>query len=254
MTKKILFVVVSMMLLIIVYVSSLTGIIVERQAITRENLLKEAETSGDFGPYLKYATELYKPLSIDNEVKDSDYDIKVYQVIESDNNGLYTSLIVFIRPIETVNFSDETFDELDQTAILVTNNSNTVYDSKLDPIFDDFSISYGLKTRGFYYYNFKTTAHGVFEVQLKDYDGATSFTGSVTFESLDFNFDFKDQALKEAYFDTLLLNGFEPNFTVDEVADMYEFNQHVWKAYLYSAIFLMLDVLFGYFFIFKKKH
>ena len=62
MARRVLFIVISLVLLAVVYITSLTGIIVERQSVTLERILSEATESGDYTNYVKYSSEMYKPL------------------------------------------------------------------------------------------------------------------------------------------------------------------------------------------------
>lgn len=253
MTKKVFFVVISLVILIVVYVTSLTGIIVERQAVTLNHILDEARDTGDFTTYTKYSSEMYKPLYLNVLSKDEDYQFTVYQTIESSKDGLLSGFILFVLPVNEVLFSDVRYTEDDLSNIIVTNGTKS-YDATEDAAYEKFSISYGLKDRGFYYYAFKPDFYGNFDITVSDFSGQTILAAKTTYTELTLDVDVKDKAAKEAFFQTLSQEGFLKSFTIEEINDLYEFDAHVWKAYLYAGIFIVIDILFGYFFIFKKKN
>lgn len=253
MTKKVFFIVISLVILIVVYVTSLTGIIVERQSVTLNRILDEARDSGDFTTYTKYSSEMYKPLYLNVISDDSDYQFTVYQTIESSKNGLLSGFILFVLPVNDVLHSDVRYTESDLSNIIVTNGTKT-YDATNDPAYEKFSISYGLKDRGFYYYAFKPDFYGNFDITVTDYSGHSILSAKTAYTELTLDVDVKDKVAKEAFFQTLSQEGFLRSFTIDEINDLYEFDAHIWKAYVYAGIFVVIDISFGYFFIFKRKH
>lgn len=253
MTRRILFIVISLVILAVVYVTSLTGIIVERQSVTLERILQNSTESGDYTNYVKYSSEMYKPLYINVESSDNRYQFQAFHTIESSKTAMYAGFIIFIQPVETVPYSETTDNPDDLSDITVTIGETLVYDSKADPIYDEFAISFGIKERRFYYYNFVPEVYGVYEIAIKNYDGNVILDATLNYVETTLNINPNDTQAKETLFIELAQNGFLNSYSIDEINELYEFDQHVWKAYLYSAIFLVIDLTIGYFFVFKKK-
>ncbi|PKK86089.1 MAG: hypothetical protein CVV63_04640, partial [Tenericutes bacterium HGW-Tenericutes-8] len=245
--------VISLVLLAVVYVTSLTGIIVERQSVTLERILSESTESGDYTNYVKYSSEMYKPLFLNVITSDDRYQFQAFHTIESSKTEMYAGFIIFIKPLVDVPFSETTYTEYDLSDIVIQISDTLVYDSKADSIYDEFSISFGIKERQFYYYNFVPETFGPYEIRIKNYDGDIILTANTSYvdETIDVNPN--DAQAKADLFVTLSQKGFLRSYTIDEINDLYEFDQHVWKAYMYTAIFLVIDLAVGYFFVFKKK-
>ncbi|MDY0346602.1 MAG: hypothetical protein RBQ70_02925 [Acholeplasma sp.] len=253
MARRVLFIVISLVLLAVVYITSLTGIIVERQSVTLERILSEATESGDYTNYVKYSSEMYKPLFLNVTTEDNRYEFQAFQTIESSKTEMYAGFIIFVKPVLDVPHSMEQLDDLDLSDIVINKDTTIVYDSKDDSIYDEFSISYGIEERAFYYYNFVPDTFGNFEVTIKNYEGDVILSANTLFVETTLDINPNDAQAKEDLFIVLSQNGFLRSYTIDEINALYEFDQHVWKAYMYSAIFLVIDLSVGYFFVFKKK-
>lgn len=241
MFNKILYGVITVILVVVIYITSLLGIIYERQAILLEQLIDTSIEQRDFTNYIKYSSLYYKELNPTTVSDHNDYQVTYFKTIERNRNGeVISQLIVFVMANDEVTMSDSEKDTNDQTRMEVWMNGIKTYSTKDDDVYKDFSISWGLKEQDFYYYNF-LIEDATFEVKLFDYTGFPIEIATLDLPVVDLN---NESSYAQA--------GFEMSYTVDEVEDMLEIQDHIWKIYMYIGIFMVIDIAFA-FFIFRKK-
>lgn len=241
MFNKILYGVVTLILVVVIYISSLLGIIYERQAILLEQLIDESIEERDFTKYIKYSSLYYNELTPTTINDHNDYLVTYFQTVETDREGKTISqLIVFVMANNEVTMSDTEKNEADQTRMEVWSGTNKLYSTKDDDIYKDFAISWGLQEQSFYYYNF-LIEDNQFDVKLFDYTGFVIEIASIDTPVVDLS---DEDAIRDA--------GFLTSYTVDEIEVMLKIEDHVWKIYLYIGIFMVIDIAFA-FFIFRKK-
>jgi hypothetical protein len=241
MFNKVLYGVITVILVVVIYITSLLGIIYERQAILLEQLIDTSIEQRDFTNYIKYSSLYYTELSPTTVSDHDDYQITYFRTIERNRSGeVISQLIVFVMANEEVTMSDSEKDTNDQTRMEVWINGVKSYSTKDDDIYKNFAISWGLKEQDFYYYNF-TIETNEFDVKLFDYQGFPIEIATLDLSEVDLNNESSYEAA-----------GFEMSYTVDEVEAMLEIQDHIWKIYLYIGIFMVIDIAFA-FFIFRRK-
>lgn len=241
MFNKILYAVITVILVVVIYITSLLGIIYERQAILLEQLIDTSIEQQDFTNYIKYSSLYYAELNPVTVNDHEDYQVTYFKTIERNRSGeVISQLIVFVMANEPVTMSDSEKDTNDQTRMEVWFNGVKTYSTKDDDIYKDFAISWGLKEQDFYYYNFLIENED-FDVKLFDYTGFQIEIATIDLPVVDLNNESSYAAA-----------GFEISYTVDEVEDMLDIQNHIWKIYMYIGIFMVIDIAFA-FFIFRRK-
>jgi hypothetical protein len=241
MFNKILYGVITVILVVVIYITSLLGIIYERQAVLLDQLIDTSIEQRDFTNYIKYSSLYYAKLYPTAVSDHNDYQVTYFKTIERNRNGeVISQLIVFVMANYEVMMSDTETDATDQTRMEVWINGVKSYSTKEDDVYKNFAISWGLKEQDFYYYNFLIESES-FEVKLFDYAGFIVEIATVDLPEV----DLEDES-------SFLDAGFERSYSVDEVEDMLEIRDHIWKIYMYIGIFMVIDIAFA-FFIFHKK-
>lgn len=240
MFNKILYGIITFILIVVIYITSLLGIIYERQAVVLEQLIDESVETKDFTNYIKYSSLYYDPITPVISQHNSDYNTSYFRTVEVNREGdTISQLIVFVMA-EDVTMSDSEKNEADMTRMEIWIDGVKTYDTKNDDAYQNFSISFGLKEQSFYYYNV-LIEEDQFEVRLFDYEGFIIETSDVTTPLIDLSDE-----------EEIVAAGFETSYTVDEIEDLLEISDHHWKIYMYIGIFMVIDIAFA-FFIFRKK-
>jgi hypothetical protein len=241
MFNKVLFGIVTIILVVVIYITSLLGIIYERQAILLEQLIDESIEERDFTKYIKYSSLYYNELNPTTISDTDDYLVTYFRTVETNRSGeTISQLIVFVMANEPVQTSETEKNETDQTRMEIWSNGTKVYSTKDDDIYKNFAISWGLREQDFYYYNYLIEGTD-FDVKLFDYQGFLIEIATINTPAVDLS---DEDAIRDA--------GFLTSYTVDEIEVMLEIKDHVWKIYMYIGIFMVIDIAFA-FFIFRKK-
>ncbi len=240
MFNKILYGIITFILIVVIYITSLLGIIYERQAVVLEQLIDDSVETKDFTNYIKYSSLYYDKLTPTITQDNADYLITYFRTVEVNREGdTISQLIVFVMA-DDVTMSDTEQNDLDLTRMEIWIDGIKAYDTKNDEVYQNFSISYGLKEQSFYYYNY-LIEDDAFEVRLFDYEGFIVQTSQISTPLVDLN----DEA-------AIVSAGFETSYTVDDIEALLEISDHYWKIYMYIGIFMVIDIAFA-FFIFRKK-
>ena len=241
MFNKVLYGIITLILVVVIYITSLLGIIYERQAVVLEQIIDESIESRDFTNYIKYSSLYYTPLSPTVIDTSTDYDISYFRTVEVNRDGdTISQLIVFVMANAEVTMSEIEKNDLDQTRLELYVNDVKLYSTKDDDVYKNFSISYGLKEQSFYYYTYELDSAD-YEVRMYDFEGNIIENSTVNVPVI----DLEDE-------DVITSSGFLTSYTVDEIEDLLEIQDQFWKIYMYIGIFMVIDIAFA-FFIFRKK-
>ncbi|MDY0209900.1 MAG: hypothetical protein RBQ91_00645 [Acholeplasma sp.] len=249
MIKKVSFLVVSLLLMALVYMLTLASVISDRKNELLLDTIEKGNLTQDYTEYVKYATELYKIVDTSSAEADQAYFFQVFHTIESDKNGLFDGLIVFVSTYAEVEKASSSSDKDDQSKMIVTKSADLVYDSSLDDAYKGYPLSYGLSERGVYYYYLKIEVHGDQNLVLEDYSGNQIFKIDLRLqENL-----IDGELTKEENLTQLMGAGYQESFSFEEINSQINISKHLWKVYLFTGVFLLMDIMIGKFLIFRKK-
>ncbi len=240
MFNKVLYGIITIILLVVIYITSLLGIIYERQAVVLERIIDESVETKDFTGFIKYSSLYYMEFNPTPTQTNDDYLISYFRTVEINRSGDTISQLIIFVMAEDVTMSETAKNPLDQTRLEVWQNGVKTYASNTDDAYKDFSISYGLRDQSFYYYNYLIESD-TFEVKLFDYDGFVIEINTLSTDIIDLE---NETEIIDA--------GFQMSYTVDEIEDLLEIQKHYWKIYMYIGIFMVIDIAFA-FFIFRNK-
>lgn len=156
MWKKITYILISIIVIILISLFTLSMQIKKRNQDVFNEYIKEAN-QGNYDNFLKHQTKKYLHLET---IEENNYEISLYY---TDN------LIIFVRPLVEVNYAKDRYDKHDQTSLYVE-TEEVLYNSKDGANYGDFPISLGLEKMSFYYYQVDIDA-GTYLFNFKDYDG-----------------------------------------------------------------------------------
>ena len=248
MAKKIIFLVVSLLILAIVYMITLSSIILERKNELLLDAITEGVTKEDYTEYVKFSTELYEEIDLSSATIDTNYHYQMFHTVESNSKGLFQGFILFIGSKNDVSMADKKTDSNDKTRLLIE-STEVVYDSNLDSVYEDYAISYGLKERQVYYYYVKIESFGSRSITAYDYHGNEILNIEVSFSDLPID----PETDKKESLDMIKLLGYSQSFTLDEINRKVNINSRLWQVYLITGAFLIMDIMIGKFLIFRKK-
>lgn len=236
MMKKPVFGLFAISILIFVYFITYFVVLSQKQNEVFHEIVEESKKTNDYELFLKYQpnASYHKLIELDSVVNEN-YRIKAYQVIQTDNQSL---LVIFVQVLNG-DYATSIDDDLDQTKLVVSKNSDIVYDSKTYEGQEEVAYSFGIDVMGFYYYQVETTIEAL-TFELYDYHGDL-----ITTDLLNEPIGSYDPSL-------LIDNGFETNFTSSELSDLLSLKDETWVFVRNLAITIALE-LGLYLWLMKKK-
>jgi len=231
---------ISVMFLTTVYYFTLIQGSQQRSLILYYELASEAYESKDMTPFIKYQSVAYHHL--DSTIL-GDYQLESYQVIAYDNGVYKNQFVIYVLPLNDIEYAQSVKDVNDQTGIYMYKDgtSEVILDTYQNEDYKDLALSFGIHSLGFYYHNTFIEADTSLNISLFDYHGDLFFSKIIDYDFIEYSPDSGQMEL---------------GYSRDELEDLLDLNNFVRGTLIQNITsFLVADIFLGAVIVFvvKKK-
>ena len=231
------------MLIALVYITTFIQQSTKRNNQLFNDIMREAVETRDFDIFAMYQSLYYKTI---DHYETVDFSIYIYDMVSDKKDTLQREWFIMVLPKNQAKYATTLKDETDQTHAIITdvNNGTTILNTKTNPIYQGYAMSYGVVVYGFYYYAFEINQSTSMRIELYDYDGESILIDEKVISEMD----------------RILVNppeGYVNGYTSDEIKDMLNVEKYLLVPLIINmSIFLALDLSAGYFIYrwLKKKN
>ncbi len=163
------YLIISLLFGAIIYLITLFQITQEQTNEAFIQLTKDVSDHKDIDAFSRYSTRGYEPIK---RVETEDYVIEIIQSLGLSEGEDLHQLVVFVIPQNKMNitFADDVNDPNDQSQLIIVSPTLNI-NSKEEASLNEYALSVGIQTLGFYYYAFTITEDIEGTLSLYDYDG-----------------------------------------------------------------------------------